>query len=151
MGYLRPRLPFSPVLASLIGLVVVWVWHAPALQRLAAGSAWLMALEPALFLAAGLLLWLTCFGKGGRRTEARRAAGAFALLLTSAHMTLLALAPRPFHGEGEVNGLGLILTAGQDQELAGVLMLLVGAGANPVGGIVLLGRLLSANGPSREA
>jgi putative membrane protein len=150
------RSPLSaPILASLLELVVVWAWHAPALRALAAGSAWVTAAEQASFLVAGLLLWLACFGEGGARTDARRAAGAFAMLLTSMHMTLLgvllALTPRPLYGRGEVTCLGLTMTAEQDQELGGVLMLLVGAAVYLAGGVVLLGRLLTAAEPARKA
>jgi putative membrane protein len=69
------------------------------------------------------------------------------------HMTLLgvllALAPRPLYGQGEVTCLGLTLTARQDQELGGVLMLLVGAAVYLAGGVALLARLLAA--PVRRA
>ncbi len=143
----RGRL-LSPLPASLVELVVVWGWHAPALRAAAAGSTWVTAAEQASFLLAGLLLWLACFGAGGGSSDARRAQGAFALLLTSIHMTLLgvllALTPRPLYATGEVSCLGFAMTAQRDQELGGVLMLLVGAVVYLAGGIALLGRLLSA-------
>lgn len=141
----------APIPASLVELLMVWVWHAPALRALAAGSVWVTAAEQASFLGAGLLLWLACFGRGRGRAEARRAAGAFAMLLTSVHMTLLgvllALTPRPLYAEGEVSCLGFAMTAQRDQELGGVLMLLVGAAVYLAGGLVLLGRLLAAAEP----
>ena len=62
------------------------------------------------FLGAGLFLWLTCFGAARRAAPAHDAAGAFALLLTSIHMTLLgallALSPRPLYGAGDVTCFG---------------------------------------------
>lgn len=150
----RSRL-FSPIPASLVELLVVWVWHAPALRAAAAASAWATAAEQASFLVAGLFLWLACFGSGGGRTEARRAQGAFAMLLTSVHMTLLgvllALTPRPLYAEGEVSCLGIVMTAQQDQELGGVLMLLVGAAVYLAGGVVLIGRLVAAPAPAGRA
>lgn len=146
---------FSPVPASLVELAVVWGWHAPALRALAAGSAWVTAVEQASFLLSGLLLWLACFGRGGTTGGARHAVGAFAMLLTSMHMTLLgvllALAPRPFYAGGQVTCLGFTLTAQQDQELGGVLMLLVGAAVYLTGGVVLLGRLLRTPEPAGKA
>jgi putative membrane protein len=143
----RSRL-FSPVPASLLELVVVWVWHAPALRAVAETSPVAAAAEQASFLAAGLILWLSCVGHGGYDRNERSAAGAFGLLFTSVHMTLLgallALTPRPLYGTGDVTCLGLTLSAGQDQALGGVIMLMVGAAVYLVGGLALLARLLAA-------
>ena len=98
--------------------------------------------EQASFLAAGLFLWLTC-ARATRGTPARDAAGAFALLLTSVHMTLLgallSLAPRPLYGLGDVTCFGLVLGAGEDQALGGVIMLMIGAAVYLAGGVFLLG------------
>jgi putative membrane protein len=143
----RSRL-FSPVPASLLELVVVWVWHAPALRAVAETSPVAAAAEQASFLAAGLILWLCCIGHNGCDRNERSAAGAFGLLFTSVHMTLLgallALTPRPLYGTGDVTCLGLTLSAGQDQALGGVIMLMVGAAVYLIGGLALLARLLAA-------
>ncbi|TIW32141.1 MAG: cytochrome c oxidase assembly protein, partial [Mesorhizobium sp.] len=72
--------------ASLVELIIVWSWHAPALRTLAQSSLFATAIEQATFLAAGLFLWLTCLPRRGSDITGN-AAGAFALLLTSIHMT----------------------------------------------------------------
>ncbi|WP_099867644.1 cytochrome c oxidase assembly protein [Pararhizobium haloflavum] len=146
---LSDRVPmlFSPVVASVIDLVVVWAWHVPALRNLADTSAPAAIVEQATFLAAGLLLWLACLGgqTAGDRT-ARDGAGAFGLLLTSVHMTLLgallALAPRALYGSGEVTCFGVTLTAETDQQLGGTVMLLLGAAVYLAGGVALLARVV---------
>ena len=78
---------------------------------------------------------------------ARDAAGGLALVLTSIHMTLLgallSLASRPLYGVGDVTCFGLVLEAGQDQALGGVVMLMIGAVVYLAGGVFLLSRLLS--------
>ena len=78
-------------------------------------------------------------GSAASAGRASPAAGAFALLLTSMHMTLLgallALAPRPLFGEGTVTCLGLSLDAAQDQHLGGVLMLMIGGAVYLAGGL----------------
>ena len=56
---------------------------------------------------------------------------------------LLSLASRPLYGSGDVTCFGLILDAGQDQALGGVIMLMIGAAVYLAGGVFLLGRLLS--------
>lgn len=134
------RLP-APLPASMIELVVVWVWHAPALRHAAHGSALVLAVEQASFLGAGLLLWLSVLGRG------RGAAGVVALLLTSVHMTLLGvlltLATRPLYDRD--------VAALPDQQLGGILMLAVGGVVYLVGGLYLLAGLLRAPRPSRPA
>jgi putative membrane protein len=129
-----PRL-FAPIPASLAELVVVWVWHAPALHHAARHDAAALAFEQGAFLTAGLFVWLSAFGGGGAE---RKAAGVVALLLTSMHMTLLgallALAPRPLYHH--TTGLGG-LTPLSDQQLGGAIMLLVGGAAYLAGGLWL--------------
>lgn len=147
-GRMRPVNPSLPVVASLVELVVVWGWHAPASRQWAQASVSATILEQASFLLAGLFLWLTSIAPA--QTPARSAAGAFALLLTSIHMTLLgallSLAPRPLYAAGEVTCFGIVLDAGQDQALGGVVMLAIGAAVYLAGGVVLLSRLLSDRG-----
>ncbi|RWJ04862.1 MAG: cytochrome-c oxidase [Mesorhizobium sp.] len=137
---------FSPVLASVFELVVVWLWHMPALHQLTRVSSLATVAEQASFLATGLVLWLACVGCGLSRNRERRAAGSFGLLLTSMHMTLLgallSLAPRPLYGLNEVTCFGATLNAGQDQQLGGVVMLVIGAVVYTAGGLVLLSRVL---------
>lgn len=136
----------SPLVVSLVDLVAVWFWHAPSLRALVQASTVAAVLEQASFLLAGLLLWQCCLGTvhGGRL--ARRTAGAFGLLFTSIHMTLLGalltLAPRPLYGSSEVTCFGVTLSAAKDQEIGGVAMLLIGAAVYLAGGLVLLGGAL---------
>jgi putative membrane protein len=134
---------FAPIPASVVELVVVWAWHTPALHHAARhGTAGLM-IEQAMFLLAGLFMWLSAFGGEARRGGNRSAAGVVGLLLTSMHMTLLgallALTPRPLYAHAE----GLAgLTPLQDQHLGGVIMLLVGGLSYLLGGLWLTARLL---------
>lgn len=137
--------PSLPLIASLVELVVVWGWHAPAARSWAESSIFATVLEQASFLVAGLFLWLTAITPAS--TPARDASGALALLLTSIHMTLLgallSLASRPLYGVDDVTCFGLGLDAGQDQALGGVVMLMIGVVVYLAGGVFLLSRLLS--------
>lgn len=147
------RIPALPVIASLIELIIVWGWHAPYLRALAENSLAVTALEQASILMAGLLLWTSCLGAGESREG--RAAGIAGLLLTSIHMTLLgtllALSPRPLFGAGQVTCFGLVLDAQRDQEIGGVIMLLVGGAVYLAGGLVLLAKLLGGTPARRVA
>lgn len=131
-----------PVPASLVELVVVWAWHAPALHHAARAVPVLLILEQASFLAAGLLVWLAAFGGEGALRRERAAGGIAGLLLTSTHMTLLgvllALAPRPLYMHAAAPGLSQL----DDQHLGGVLMLAFGGAAYLAGGLYLLAGLI---------
>lgn len=135
---------FNPLVASLLELLVVWGWHAPALRLAATLSPLAYAAEQASFLAVGLLLWLSVFG-GGRAPRA--GAGVLGLLLTSMHMTLLgallSLAPRPLYAIGLCLGVpGSGLSPLEDQQLGGIAMLAFGGLVYLIGGLALAGRLL---------
>ncbi|GLS30975.1 Cytochrome c oxidase assembly factor CtaG [Mesorhizobium albiziae] len=144
-----------PILASLIELVVVWGWHAPALRLWVERSTFATVLEQASFLGAGLFLWHASLMPSSRDDRAHQAAGAFALLLTSVHMTLLgallALSPRPLYGVAAVTCFGMKLDAAQDQQLGAVIMLFVGAVVYLAGGVALLGRILQNVTGARKA
>lgn len=133
-----------PVVASLLELFAVWGWHAPAMRSASEASIAVTVAEQATFLSVGVLLWSTSFAAPGSRTHA--ASGAAALLLTSIHMTLLgallALSPRPLYGSDEVTCFGVVLDAGQDQQLGGVVMLAVGAIVYLAGSLLLVSGLL---------
>lgn len=145
---------FTPIPASLVELLVVWAWHAPALRSMAQASLAVTVLEQASFFVAGLVLWISCVGEGANGRGQQGATGAFALLLTSLHMTLLgallALTPRPLYGLAAVTCLGIELSADQDQQLGGVIMLMIGAAVYLAGGVALLARLLAYSGEQRS-
>jgi len=117
-----PRL-FAPIPASILEFIAVWAWHAPGMHSIARHEPAALAVEQAIFLLCGLLLWLSAFGGDAAQSNTgreggRTIAGVVSLLLTSMHMTLLgallALAPRPlYHPAPEVaalaqlNGLSL--------------------------------------------
>lgn len=138
---------FAPMLATALEFVVVWGWHAPFLHAAAHGSPAVFALEQVSFLAVGLLVWLSAFGRGRGSAHAAWGAGILALFLTSMHMTLLgallALSPRTLYEHA--HGAGMAgLAALDDQHLGGVVMLLVGGASYLIGGLVLIARLLRA-------
>ena len=72
------------------------------------------------------------------------------MLLTTMHMTLLgvlvALAPRPLFADAGFTCLGVTMAPLADQQLGGVVMLLIGAGGYLAGGLALLAGLLRGEG-----
>jgi putative membrane protein len=142
----HPRV-FSPIPASLLELVVVWAWHAPALHHAARSSTSGLAAEQGMFLMSGLFVWLSAVGSEARQPGTRAAAGVVALLLTSMHMTLLgallALAPRALYAH-TASGDAL-----DEQHLGGAIMLAVGGISYLAGGLWLSMRILQARGTQR--
>jgi putative membrane protein len=136
---------FAPIPASVVELVVVWAWHAPALHREARHCIVGLAAEQGMFFLVGLWMWLSALGGHVQGQRSRAAAGIVGLLLTSMHMTLLGallgLAPRSLYAHADrVYGL----TALEDQHLGGAVMLLVGGIVYLAGGLGLTARLLRA-------
>jgi putative membrane protein len=136
---------FAAIPASVLELLVVWGWHAPALHHAARGGATVFAAEQASFLAAGLLVWIAAVGGSASQRATGAATGIVALLLTSMHMTLLgallALSPRPLYAHAAARGGEA--AALHDQHLGGAIMLLVGGAAYLAGGLWLAARLVA--------
>jgi putative membrane protein len=136
-----------PVPASLMELLLVWGWHAPVLHRAARADGATLVAEQASFLLAGFWLWATALARAPDGRLARGPEGILALLLTATHMTLLgvllALAPRALfaHDHAAARGGPSPLV---DQELGGIVMLVVGGVAYVTGGLSLLAELLKA-------
>jgi len=127
----------GPLAWATVEFVVVWAWHAPALRGLADMHPAVAVVEQAMFLGVGVGLW--------RAAVVHPAGGVAALLLTSMHMTLLGaligLAPRPLYAMMAMHPApGLDALA--DQQLGGVVMLVVGGAAYCLGGLALLGTIL---------
>jgi putative membrane protein len=141
---------FSPILASLLELAVVWVWHTPVLHHAARANAGALIAEQGSFLAAGLILWIAIFGGDAATRSDRAGTGIVALLLTAMHMTLLgallALAPRPLYSH--LHGFAG-MSALEDQHLGGAIMLVTGGASYLAGGLWLSLSLLRI--PSKKS
>jgi putative membrane protein len=139
----------APLPASMIELVAVWTWHVPALHHAARHGTGPFLLEQGSFFVAGVLLWIAAIGGDAEQRRLRAGSGIIALLFTSMHMTLLgalfALANRPlFEHTSSVSQPAAIA----DQQLGGVIMLLVGGASYLLGGLALTAVALRP-GPAR--
>ena len=70
-----PRL-FAPIPASILELVVVWAWHAPALHHAARHHTVVLIIEQGMFFVAGVFVWLSAFGGNSARRSNRSGARA---------------------------------------------------------------------------
>jgi putative membrane protein len=145
-----PRAPrlFSAILASMFEFCAVWAFHTPALHAAARAHAFVWGLEQAAFLLSGTWLWLSALGGQEALRRSRFLANATGLLLTSMHMTLLgvliAITPRLLHHAHAAGTLSPL----QDQQLGGVIMLVVGGVAYLWGGLAVCAEVL--RDPSKE-
>jgi putative membrane protein len=129
---------------TVLDLVVVWGWHAPALHETARAVPAALAIEQASFALVALLLWFSAF-------TGPALAGALALFATSMHMTLLGallgLGGRSLY-QSPATGLGAFcLTPVEDQHVGGAVMLAVGGVVYLVAALWLMSRLLKAPVP----
>ena len=143
---------FNAIPASVLELVVVWCWHAPALHHVARGSAAGLIAEQGTFLLSAFLVWMSAVGGESGPARSRAGVGVIALLLTSMHMTLLgaliALAPRPLYSHLQ-GALPSGYSPLQDQHVGGAIMLLVG-GVSYLAGALWLSAALLRSRPALE-
>ena len=145
----RPSIILAALPAAFFEWVVVWAWHVPGLHHAAHASRSAFVLEQVMFTIAGLWLWLAVLHAPAG--TARTGTGIVALTLTFAHMTLLgaliALAPRPLYHQ-EPSAVDALI----DQEMGGILMIVITAISCLAGIVVLTRRLLAWPAPaSRRA
>jgi putative membrane protein len=141
-GWLGAQLAL-PIAASVLDLIVIWGWHAPALHHASRSLPWALAAEQASFALVSLLVWLVALGSTSQTRQSAALAGAMALFFTSMHMTLLGaligLAPRSIYEHlHHTDGLPALV----DQQLGGVIMLGIGGIIYLAGGLVLMARVL---------
>jgi putative membrane protein len=115
----------NPVVVWIIGTLVLWAWHMPALYEAALAHEPIHVLEHASFLGAAALFWSAVFASGTRRGLPRPVAIVLVFasgVQGSALGAVLLFASTPLyamHGEGarvwDVSPLA-------DQQLAGALM-----------------------------
>lgn len=111
------------VLAAVLAhAVAVWVWHAPTIYAAALADDGLYWLMQASLLLTAIWLWA-----GALRDWSASLAGVGALAGTMAQMTMLgaliAFAPRPLYAPHFATTQSWGLSALEDQQLAGIVML----------------------------
>ncbi len=130
------------IAASAFDMFMISVWHAPALHEAAARHTGVFVFQQVSFLTGALLVWAISFAG---RARGNAAIGAFALLATFMHMTMLgvliALAPDLIYAPDVCIG-AFGLDPLRDQKLGGVLMAVFGGFSYLVGGLVLMRRLI---------
>ena len=144
----------SLLVRATLQLTVLWAWHMPALQQLAAASA--LAQIGLMAMLAGSAVWFWHAVIGAARTGGWKALGALVLTGKLACLlgALLIFAPRDLYG---LPGLALALcvtgpSSLNDQQLAGLLMVTACPLSYLVVGVALAARMLNRldGAPSRS-
>ena len=135
----------APLSAWLIHLVVLWVWHIPALFEAGLNNRAVQSLQHLSFLFAALLFWWVLHR--GHQFK-HQALGGFAYLFsTSLHAGLLGylltLSPRAWYHSYEESAPHWGLTGVEDQQIGGLIMWMPGGITYLVVALFLLARLLS--------
>jgi putative membrane protein len=116
-----------PAAALVLYVWLMWLWHVPAMYELALDHAWAHALEHASFFTAGVTFWWFLVEPVPPR---HRLTGAWALgylstakLLMGALGVVLAFAPDALYGTYEAAPRTWGLTAVEDQNIGGLVMM----------------------------
>jgi cytochrome c oxidase assembly factor CtaG len=148
----------TPVTATVVQILVIWLWHAPALFELALRhDGWHIVQHICFLLSALLFWWAMLFGRVGR---AGYGVAAMCLFITSlaggALGALMTFAVSPWYADYAAMGMGLLgLTPEEDQQLAGLLMWIPGGMIHAGAALVMLIRWLDRGSgrlpPTRSA
>jgi putative membrane protein len=133
----------TPMRATVLHGLMVWVWHAPALFNAAVEHEGVHALQHISFFVPALLFWRALLdGAAKRRVGAAFAAAFVTFMHTGLLGGLVTMAPEPLYaaylGHTELWGL----TALADQQLAGLLMWVPMGLPYLAAGLVLASRLV---------
>ncbi len=119
------RTLLNPVVVWIIGAVVLWAWHMPALYEAALTHDALHVLEHLSFLGAALLFWSVVLGSGARRGVPRPVAALLVFangVQSSALGAVLLFAGSVLYPVHTAGSRAWDVTPLADQQLAGALM-----------------------------
>ncbi|MDB5570149.1 MAG: Membrane protein [Hyphomicrobiales bacterium] len=131
----------TPLVATLVHGLTIWLWHAPALYDAALASPRLHWLEHVSFFASALVFWWALLRGPGR--ERAFGAAVFYLFVTSLHTgflgVLLSVTRRPLYPVQTREALAWGLSPLEDQQLAGLIMWVPGGMVYAIAALALCG------------
>jgi putative membrane protein len=142
------------IVATVLQLGVMWLWHAPPLFDRALGhEGWHIAQHLSFLVSALLFWWAMAHGRAGARGYGLAALCLFATSLGGGALgALMALSTSPWYASYAAMGLSPIgLTPTEDQQLAGLLMWIPGGLVHAGAALVLLHRWLQIGEARRAA
>lgn len=133
----------TPMRATVVHGLTMWLWHAPMLFGAAVEHEWVHALQHLSFFIPAILFWRALLGEHSATHAAGAAAAAFATFMHTGLLGgLITMAPEPLYSvyAGRTESWGL--TALADQHLAGLLMWVPLGVPYVVAGLVLTSHLV---------
>jgi putative membrane protein len=141
----------EPITATVVQMIVMWAWHAPALFNLALEQEGWHAAQHLTFFASSLLFWSAMLGRRGGNLLA--AACLFLTSLIEGGLgALMALSQSPWYAAYAAMGLsGIGLDPTTDQQLAGLVMWIPGGMVHGAAAILLLYQWVAREDGGRAA
>ena len=142
----------TPIRATVLHGLLMWLWHAPLLFGAAVAHEWVHALQHLSFFVPAILFWRVLV-IGPHPAPAAGAAAAGAAFVTFMHTGLLGglitMAPQPLYGVYVGRSEAWGLTALADQQLAGLFMWVPLGLPYVAAGLLLTSHLVRGRGPYR--
>jgi putative membrane protein len=138
----------DPVVVTILQLVAMWAWHAPALfDRALESQSWHIAQHLSFLVTALLFWWAMLHGRSGRHGYGTVAMCLFLTSLAGGALgALMAFSESPWYAGYAALGLTPAgLTPAQDQQLAGLLMWLPGGAFHGAAALLFLYKWLRAS------
>ena len=141
-----------PLVATLLHAAAVLAWHLPALYESTLRSGAMHAAQHASFLVTAIIFWWALL-RGGARP--RRGAAVIALFITTVYTgglgALLTVSETPWYTAYGAAAAAWGLTPLEDQQLAGIIMWMPGAGPYLIAALLLVaGWIRDAGGARAE-
>jgi cytochrome c oxidase assembly factor CtaG len=132
--------------ATSLHIVVLWIWHLPALFTAALSSEAVHIVQHLSFFLSALCFWEACWSRHVRRTGQGEAAVMLFLVSIQAGFlgALLTFSARLWYPADYGATAGFGLSPIEDQQLAGLIMWIPACSAYIVGGLIVAGRWLTA-------
>ena len=145
------RVLTTPIVATLLQAVVLWLWHAPAAFDLAlANPAWHIV-QHVCFLVSALLFWWAMLMARPQRLGVSVGCLFFTATVSGALGALMAFSRGPWYAGYSQLGLDAFgMSPTEDQQLAGLLMWVPGGLVHAGAGIALLARGLVSDTARRS-
>jgi len=137
----------TPIAATAIQILVIWLWHMPYLfDQALRHEGWHIVQHVCFLVSALIFWWAMVFGRAGR---AGYGLSAFCLFATSmaegALGALMTFSISPWYAAYATMGMGLFgLTPEQDQQLAGLVMWIPGGMIHAGAALIMLVRWLGS-------
>ena len=145
----------TPVAATVIQILVIWLWHMPYLFDQALRHEGWHILQHICFLVSALLFWWAMlFGRAGRSGFGLSALCLFVTSMAEGALgALMTFSISPWYAAYAAMRMGLLgFTPEEDQQLAGLVMWIPGGMIHAGAALILLVRWLSSDNlaPSRR-